>query len=165
MEMQVYIANLGLNVALPDGNGRLSRILLLLLMYKSGYIVGRYISFEKIVEETKKSYYDTLEISSAGWHENENDYLPFTKYLLSIILRAYENFDERHKTLFVETGTSTDRIHKLFENSFEPLSKSDLLLLCPDISQKTMERVLNKLKNDGKIQMIGSGKNTKYRRK
>ena len=148
-----------------DGNGRMSRILLLLLMYKSGYIVGRYISFEMIVEKTKQSYYDTLHTSSTGWHENENDYLPFTKYLLSIILKAYEDFDERHKMLFVEVGTSTDRIHKLFENSFEPLSKSDLLLLCPDISQKTMERVLNKLKNDGKIQMIGSGKNTKYLRK
>ena len=79
--------------------------------------------------------------------------------------RCYEDFDERHKMLFVEIGTSTDRIHRLFENSFESLSKSDLLLLCPDISQKTMERVLNKLKNDGKIQMIGSGKNTKYLRK
>ena len=148
-----------------DGNGRMSRLLTLLLLYKSGYIVGRYISIETIIEKTKESYYSTLQESSIGWHDNENDYLPFIKYTLGVLLKAYEEFDERHYLILTDSLTSVERVFDIIQKSFEPLSKSDLVLLCPDISQKTIERALNSLKNEEKIQMIGSGRNTKYLRK
>ncbi|MBS3991853.1 MAG: Fic family protein [Erysipelothrix sp.] len=145
-----------------DGNGRMARLLTLLALYKTGYIVGRYISLELIIEKSKQSYYDTLYVSSLNWHENENNYGPFIKYLLSTILKAYEEFDDRHKGLLSDTQTSLNRIYKLIENSLKPLSKSDIVLLCPEVSQKTIERVLNQLKNEHKIIMIDSGRATKY---
>lgn len=145
-----------------DGNGRMARLLTLLVLYKTGYIIGRYISLELIIEKSKQSYYDTLYESSINWHENENDYRPFLKYLLSTILKAYEEFDERHKGLLTDHQTSLTRILQLIQKSIEPLSKSDIVLLCPDVSQKTIERVLNQLKNEQKINMIDSGRATKY---
>lgn len=147
-----------------DGNGRMARLLTLLVLYKTGYIVGRYISLELIIEKSKQSYYDTLYESSLNWHENENNYGPFLKYLLSTILKAYEEFDERHKGLLSDSQTSLNRIFQLIESSLEPLSKSDIVLLCPEVSQKTIERALNQLKNENKIIMMGSGRAIKYAR-
>lgn len=78
-----------------DGNGRISRLLTLLLLYRSGYIVGKYISIEKLIEQTKEIYYESLQLSSAGWHENKNDYEPFVKYMLGVIVAAYRDFSSR----------------------------------------------------------------------
>lgn len=81
-----------------DGNGRLSRLLTLLLLYRSGYIVGKYISIEKLIEQTKEIYYESLQLSSAGWHENKNDYEPFVKYMLGVIVAAYREFSIMSKS-------------------------------------------------------------------
>lgn len=148
-----------------DGNGRMARLLTLLLLYQSGYLVGKYISIEMIIEKTKGEYYDTLQKSSVGWHEGENNPIPFVKYMLGVILKAYEIFNERHEGLLDDEKTSAERIYGLIQRSVEPLSKAEIVLLCPEVSQKTVERALNKLKNDEKIVMVGRGRNTRYVRK
>ncbi len=145
-----------------DGNGRMSRLLTLLLLYKSGYIVGKYISIEMIIERTKKTYYDSLENCTVGWHDNENSYLSFIKCMLGVFLMAYEKFDERYKIMLNKTMTPEERVYQVIDKSLSPLSKSDIVILCPEISKKTIERALNQLKSDNKIRMIGAGRNIMY---
>lgn len=145
-----------------DGNGRISRLLTLLLLYKNGFFVGKYISLEMIIEETKDIYYEELQSSSENWHSGTNDELPFIKYMLSVIYKAYSECDERFKLISEKSLTSTERVMKVFENSLEPLSKSDIAILCPDISKRTIERALKELKDRGLIKQLGSGRSTKY---
>lgn len=145
-----------------DGNGRMSRLLTLLLLYKNGFFVGKYISLEMIIEETKDIYYEKLQASSENWHSGTNDELPFIKYMLSVIYKAYSECDERFKLISEKSLTSAERVMKLFENSLEPLSKSDIAILCPDISKRTIERALKELKDRGLIKQLGSGRATKY---
>ena len=145
-----------------DGNGRMSRLLTLLLLYKNGFFVGKYISLEMIIEETKDIYYEELQASSENWHSGTNNDLPFIKYMLSVIYKAYSKCDERFKLISEKSLTSAERIMKVFENSLEPLSKSDIAILCPDISKRTIERALKELKDRGLIKQLGSGRSTKY---
>ena len=145
-----------------DGNGRMSRLLTLLLFYKSGFFVGKYISLEMIIEETKDIYYEELQASSENWHDGTNNDLPFIKYMLSVIYKAYSECDERFKLISEKSLSSSDRVMKIFANSLEPLSKSDIVVLCPDISQRTVERALKELKDSGLIKQVGSGRSTKY---
>lgn len=147
-----------------DGNGRMSRLLTLLLLYKNGFFVGKYISLEMLIEDTKDLYYEELQASSNQWHQGTNDEVPFINYMLYVIYKAYLECDERFKLMGEKTLTSAERVMKVFEKSLEPLSKSDLLLLCPDISQRTIERALKELKDEGSIEQIGSGRATKYRK-
>ena len=145
-----------------DGNGRISRLLTLLLLYKNGFFVGKYISLEMIIEETKDIYYEELQASSENWHSGTNNNLPFIKYMLSVIYKAYSECDERFKLISEKSLTSTERVMKVFENSLEPLSKTDIAILCPDISKRTIERALKELKDRGLIKQLGSGRSTKY---
>lgn len=145
-----------------DGNGRMSRLLTLLLLYKNGFFVGKYISLEMLIENTKDLYYEALQASSENWHNGKNNNLPFINYMLSIIYKAYSECDERFKLIGEKSLTSAERVMKVFENSLEPLSKSDLILLCSDISQRTIERALKELKDGGLIEQIGKGRATKY---
>ena len=145
-----------------DGNGRMSRILTLLLLYKFDYFVGRYISIEMLIEESKDSYYEELQKSGEKWHTGENDELPFIKYMLGIILKAYEECDERFKLIGEKKLTSPERVMHIIQKSLEPLSKKDIMILCPDISQRTVERALKELKDNKKIRQIGDGRSTKY---
>lgn len=145
-----------------DGNGRMSRLLTLLLLYKNGFFVGKYISLEMIIEETKDIYYEELQASSENWHSGTNDELPFIKYMLSVIYKAYSECDERFKLISEKSLTSAERVMKVFENSLEPLSKSDIAILCPDISKRTIERALKELKDRSLIKQLGSGRSTKY---
>ena len=146
------------------GNGRMSRLLTLLLLYKSGYLVGKYISIEMLVEKSKQTYYDALQTSSVGWLENEQDYTPFVRYLLGIILRTYEEFSERFEMIINRELTPAERVVEELEKSFEPLSRADLENLLPDISQRTIERALAELQAESKIQKVGKGRSTKYQR-
>ena len=146
-----------------DGNGRMSRLLTLLLLYKAGYMVGKYISIEKIIEETKESYYDTLEKSSIKWNNNENDYSYFAEYYLGIILNAYRDFDSRLNIVETKKLTSYDRIINIFKDNIIPIDKSFILNKCPDLSEITIERNLNKLLNEDKIIKISGGRYTKYK--
>ena len=145
-----------------DGNGRMSRILTLLLLYKFGYFVGRYISIEMLIEETKESYYEELQHSSEKWHTGENDELPFIKYMLGVILKAYKECDDRFRLIGEKQLTSPERVLTVIQKSLSPLSKKDIMILCPDISQRTIERALKELQDSGKIQQVGNGRSTKY---
>jgi len=146
-----------------DGNGRMSRLLTLLLLYKANYLVGKYISIEKIIEETKDSYYDTLEKSSVKWHDNENDYSYFVEYYLGIILNAYKEFDSRINIVENKKVTAYDRIIDIFKANIIPIDKAYIMNKCPDLSETTIERSLNKLLKEDKIVKISGGRYTKYK--
>ena len=146
-----------------DGNGRMSRLLTLLLLYKVNYMVGKYISIEKIIEETKDSYYDTLEKSSINWHNNENDYSYFVEYYLGIILNAYKEFDSRINIVENKKITAYDRIIDIFKENIIPIDKAFITNKCPDLSETTIERTLNKLLKEDKIVKISGGRYTKYK--
>lgn len=145
-----------------DGNGRMSRLLTLLLLYKSGYLVGKYISIEKLIETSKQTYYESLKASSFGWLENEQDYTPFVRYLLGVILRAYEGFTERFEVVINQELTPSERLLETLQKSFEPLSRAELEELLPEISRRTIERALSVLQTDNVIEKIGKGRSTKY---
>ena len=146
-----------------DGNGRMSRLLTLLLLYKANYMVGKYISIEKIIEETKDSYYDTLEKSSINWYNNENDYSYFVEYYLGIILNAYKEFDSKISIIENKKITAYDRIIDIFKNNIIPIDKAFVTNKCPDLSETTIERILNKLLKEDNIVKISGGRYTKYK--
>lgn len=145
-----------------DGNGRMSRLLTLLLLYKSGYIVGKYISIEKIVENTKESYYDTLQQSSIKWHENKNNYEFFVEYYLGIILSAYKDFSNRVEYLTNKKMTVKERTESIIKNHLGKISKQEIANMCPDINKGSIERALRELLYEDKILKITGGRYTKY---
>ena len=145
-----------------DGNGRISRLLTLLLLYRSGYTVGKYISIETIIEKTKETYYETLQESSTSWHQENNDYVPFVTYYLEVILSAYKEFSERVDFAPNSTISKPERIRRLFDRTLEKLSKRVILERCPDISESTVEVTLASLLKENYIIKIGAGKNTAY---
>lgn len=145
-----------------DGNGRISRLLTLLLLYRSGYIVGKYISIEKLIEQTKEIYYESLQLSSAGWHENKNDYEPFVKYMLGVIVAAYRDFSSRVSLLTTQGMSKPDRVKEIIRSTLGPITKTEILAKCPDISQVTVQRALADLVDKGDIVKLGGGRYTKY---
>ena len=145
-----------------DGNGRMSRLLTLLLFYKAGYIVGKYISMEMLIEKTKETYYEALQISSAGWHEGENSYEPFVKYYLGIMLKAYNEFESRVEHLKHRSLSKPDRIKAVIDNKVGKITKKEIMELCPDISKVTVERTLTDLVKSGYIAKVGAGPSTGY---
>ena len=145
-----------------DGNGRMSRLLTLLLIYRSGFMVGKYVSLEKLIESTKENYYEALQESSKGWHENQNDYAPFVKYILSIVLAAYREFDSRSNVIMDKKLSKPDRVAKIIEDSFEKVTKQFILNKCPDISETTVQRTLNELLKQGKIIKKSGGRYSSY---
>lgn len=145
-----------------DGNGRMSRLLTLLLLYRSGYIVGKYISIEMLIEKTKDTYYDALQASSAGWHDGTNDYIPFVSYTLGIIKNAYKTFSERVEHLTTKGITKPERVRQFIENKLGKVTKKDIMDACPDISTTTIEKALGELVKDGIIIKIGNGRGTGY---
>lgn len=145
-----------------DGNGRMSRLLTLLLLYKSGYIVGKYISIEKIVEKTKESYYDTLQKSSVKCHNNENNYKFFVDYYLGIILSAYKDFSNRVEYISNKKMTIKERTETIIRNNLGKISKKEIVDMCPDVSVGSIERALNELLKDEKILKVTGGRYTKY---
>ena len=145
-----------------DGNGRISRLLTLLLLYRSGYIVGKYISIEKLIEQTKEIYYESLQLSSSGWHENKNDYEPFVKYMLGVIVAAYREFSSRVSLLTTQGMSKPDRVKEIIRATLGPITKTEILAKCPDISQVTVQRALADLVDKGDIVKLGGGRYTKY---
>lgn len=144
-----------------DGNGRMSRLLTLLLLYRAGYHVGKYISIEKLIERTKDAYYDALQESSVHWHEEENTYIPFVSYQLGVILAAYREFSHRVKTL-ADNTRKPNRIRDLLKDHLGKITKTELMAQCPDVSQTTVQRTLNDLVKNGEILKIGGGRYTSY---
>ena len=145
-----------------DGNGRMSRLLTLLLLYRSGYIVGKYISIEKLIADTKDSYYEALQDSSAGWHENTNDYLPFVRYMLGVIVAAYREFSTRVEVLITKGLSKPGRVREIIRNTTGRITKAEIMSLCPDISQVTIQRALKELMDSGEVLKIGGGRYTSY---
>lgn len=145
-----------------DGNGRMSRLLTLLLLYRSGYIVGKYISMERLIADSEETYYEVLHASSDGWHEGQHDYLPFVRYILSIVLAAYREFTSRADILTEKSLSKPDRVRNFMQNQVGRITKARIMKQCPDISQKTVERALADLLKNGEIFKIGGGRYTSY---
>ena len=145
-----------------DGNGRMSRLLTLLLLYQNDYIVGRYVSIEKLIESTKDTYYEALEKSSINWHENTNDYLPFVKYLLGIIISAYREFGSRVEIIETNTTSKSGRVKSIINSFIGKFTKADVINKAPDISKITIERTLSQMVKNNEIKKIGVGRNTNY---
>lgn len=145
-----------------DGNGRMSRLLTLLLFYKAGYIVGKYISMEMLIEKTKETYYEALQISSTGWHDNANSYEPFVKYYLGIMLKAYNEFENRVEHLKHRRLSKPERIKAIIDQKVGRITKREIMEQCPDISRVTVERTLTDLVKSGYIAKVGAGPKTGY---
>ena len=146
-----------------NGNGRMSRLLTTLLLYRSGFYVGKYISLEAKIAKNKDLYYDALGQSQIGWHEGREDAVPFIKYLLGTILAAYRDFEERFA--LVETKlTALEMVWRAAMNKIGRFTKQDIRELCPSLSVSSVEGALRKLVASGELKREGSGKNTCYYR-
>ena len=145
-----------------DGNGRMSRLLSLLLYYKAGYIVGKYVSMEMLIEKTKETYYEALQASSTGWHENENSYEPFVEYYMGIMLKAYNEFENRVEHLKNRTLSKPERIKAMIDQKVGKITKKEIMDAHPDISKTTVERTLTDLVKSEYIAKVGSGPATGY---
>ena len=146
-----------------DGNGRMSRLLTLLLLYQNDYIVGKYISLEKLIERTKDNYYDVLQDSSQKWMEGENDYSSFVKYMLGIITAAYREFFDRAQIFEEKKVSKPDRIEELIKNHLGTITKKEIVENTSGISLTTVQRTLSDLVKKEKIIKIGNGRYTKYK--
>ncbi len=144
------------------GNGRMSRLLTLLLLYRAGYIVGKYISIERLIEQSKAAYYETLNASERGWNECENDYIPFVRYLLGVVLAAYRELSSRVQSFTLSGMSKPERIAELIKGTPGKITKTEIMEKCPDISQVTVQRTLNDLQKSGKIIKISGGRYTAY---
>lgn len=145
-----------------DGNGRMSRLLTLLMLYRSGYIVGKYISIEHLIERTKESYYDSLEQSSLKWHENENNYTPFVKYMLGVLVAAYRDFENRVESFGRKNMSKPEQVAELIKETYGEITKTEILKKCQGVSQITVQRALAELLEKNDIIKIGGGRYTKY---
>jgi len=145
-----------------DGNGRMSRLLTLLLFYRAGYTVGKYISLEKLIENSKETYYEALRDSSAGWHDNRNDYIPFIRYYLGILQKAYNVFEERIGHLQNRKLTKPDRIKAVIDRKIGKINKKEIMEACPDIGKITVERTLTSLVKSGYLVKTGGGPSVCY---
>ena len=145
-----------------DGNGRVSRLLTLLLMYKSGFNIGKYVSFEEQINLSKDYYYGALQDSSIGWHGNENTYTEFMKNFLSTLYKCYKELDKRFSTVNGKKLKKTERIEQTVLNSVLPISKAEICGFLPDVSPTTVEAVLGKMVKDGSVKKLGTARATKY---
>lgn len=145
-----------------DGNGRISRLLSLLLLYKNGFDAGKYVSFEEQINNNKGYYYETLRESSLGWDTNENTYVPFIQSFLSTLYMCYKELDKRFNVINSNKITKKARIEATVLNSLTAISKAEICNVLPDVSPSTIEAVLGIMVKEGRIQIIGNGKNTRY---
>ena len=147
-----------------DGNGRMSRLLTTLLLYRAGYVVGKYVSLESKIEKTKESYYKALEKSDINWNREENDLTPFIKYILGTVLAAYRDFEQR--VILVEDKSSAiDLVRNAVNNTIGKFTKSDIMELVPSVGKTSVENSLKILIGEGVIGRDGKGKATFYFRK
>lgn len=145
-----------------DGNGRMSRLLSLLLLYKNGYDAGKYVSFEEQINKYKAFYYEALRQSSDGWAENQNTYFPFIENFLSTLYMCYKELDKRFAVVHGKKITKKARIEATVLNSLTPLSKAEICQILPDVSPTTVEAVLGAMVKDGSIKRIGSARASRY---
>ena len=146
-----------------DGNGRMSRLLTTLLLYRSGFYVGKYISLEAKIAKNKDLYYDSLNESQNGWHEGKEDVVPFIKYLLGTILSAYKDFEDRFSLVEIKLS-AFETVRRATINKIGKFTKQDIKELCPSLSISSIEGALRKLVDEGEIIRVGNGKNIHYYR-
>lgn len=144
-----------------DGNGRMSRLLTTLLLYRNGFYVGRYISLEAKIAKNKDLYYDALAESQKGWHEGAENVVPFIKYMLGTILAAYKDFEERVALVEVKLS-ALEMVRRASQNKIGQFNKQDIRELCPTLSDSSIEGAFRKLIASGELQKKGNGKNTCY---
>ena len=147
-----------------DGNGRTARLLTLQLLYHFGYEVGRYISLERIFEQSRESYYETLQESSTNWHEGNHNIMPWINYFWGTLLRAYKEFESRVGTLVTGKGSKSDLIRSTIAGIEHSFSISDLERACPAVSRDTIRLVLRSLRDEGVIESIGKGRGAKWKK-
>ena len=149
-----------------DGNGRLARLLTLLLLYRAGYGVGRYVSLEQVIEETRDSYYEALFQSSQGWHDSRHSLLPWWEYLLGVtVLGAYRQLDERVGGITSRRGAKQQMVLAAIGRLPEVFRHADVARACPGVSRPTIQRALRRLREDGSIELIQRGRDAEWRRK
>ena len=145
-----------------DGNGRMSRLLSLLLLYKNGFDAGKYVSFEEQINNYKDYYYEALRQSSDGWETNENSYFPFMENFLSILYLCYKELDKRFAVVHGKRITKRARIEAVILNSLTPLSKAEICKILPDVSPTTVEAVLGAMVKNGAVKRIGASRSARY---
>ena len=145
-----------------DGNGRMSRLLSLLLLYKNGFDAGKYVSFEEQISNYKTHYYEALRQSSIGWNANENTYFPFIENFLSTLYMCYKELDKRFAVVHGKKLTKTARIEATVLNSLTPLSKAEICKILPDVSATTVEAVLGAMVRSGTVKRVGAGRGMRY---
>ena len=157
-------ANINQLLLIPfrDGNGRMSRLLSLLLLYKNGFDAGKYVSFEEQINNFKAYYYEALRQSSAGWETNENSYFPFIENFLSTLYMCYKELDKRFAVVHGKKITKKTRVEATVLNSLTPLSKADICKILPDVSPTTIEAVLGVMVKTGSVKRIGAGRTSRY---
>jgi Fic family protein len=148
-----------------DGNGRISRLLSLLLLYKNGFDAGKYISFEEQINKHKPLYYEALRRSSENWQNRQNSYFPFIENFISTQLFCYRDLDKRFASVNAKKATKHQRVEATVLNSLLPISKQEICYVLPDVSPTTIEVVLAGMVKDGAVEKVGSGRNTKYIKK
>ena len=147
-----------------DGNGRMSRLLTTLLLYRNGYYVGKYVSLEAKIASIKDLYYDALSESQDGWHEEKDDPTPFIKYMLSIVDMAYRDFESR-VALVTKKVNANEMVKLAFERKIGKITKSDIAELCPGLSISAVEKGIARLLTEGRIEKLGNGRSTFYIKK
>lgn len=148
-----------------DGNGRMARLLTLLLLYRAGYGVGRYVSLEQVIEETRDGYYDSLFASSQGWHESEHTLLPWWEYFLGVaVLTAYRRLDERVGSITSRRGAKQEMVVNAIRRMPETFRYADVAGACPGVSRPTIQRAMRRLRDLGEIELISRGRDAEWRR-
>ena len=147
---------------LRDGNGRMSRLLSLLLLYKNGFDAGKYVSFEEQINNYKVSYYESLRLSSVRWENGKNDYFPFIENFLSTLYMCYKELDKHFAVVHGKKITKKARVEATVLGSLTPLSKAEICKILPDVSPTTVEAVLGAMVKSGAIKRIGSSRSARY---
>jgi Fic family protein len=147
-----------------DGNGRVSRLLLLLQCYHLGFEVGRYISLERLIEENKERYYETLEQSSQGWHEGEHDPWPYINFTLYILRTAYKEFEERVGQIASPKGAKTELARSAIERARDPFRIADIQRDCPGVSVDLIRQVLKRMRDNGEVECLGRGQSAQWQK-
>jgi Fic family protein len=147
-----------------DGNGRIARLIALLLLYQSGYKVGKYISLERIIEESKDSYYDTLALSSKKWHEGKHDIFPWLDYFYGTLVAAYKEFESRLGR-FKGKGSKTEQVKSAVDKFIKPFSINDIEKICPDVSRDMIRKILRELRDAGIIKSTSMGRGAEWVKK
>jgi Fic family protein len=147
-----------------DGNGRVSRLLLLLSLYHLGFAAGRYISLERIIEQSKERYYETLHASSQGWHDGRHDMWPYVNYLLYTLKELYSEFEQRVGDMAAPRGEKADIVGAAIHRKTGPFALAEIEKDCPGVGRDWIRAILFQLKKDGKIACTGKGKAARWKR-